>query len=92
MFEFLFKYPPEFFTQGTLILALPEWQLALLPVAILVLTFVVLGYFNLRGNTAVRHRLVIALLRSLAISLVLFSLSRPLLEVTSKLPQPSLAG
>ena len=88
MFEFLFKYPVELFDQGLLILALPWWQLALMPLVILVLAFIVLGYFNLRGGTGIRHRVVIALLRSLAISLVLFSLSRPLLEVTSQLEQP----
>ncbi|MDH3633594.1 MAG: VWA domain-containing protein [Gammaproteobacteria bacterium] len=92
MFEFLFKYPVKFFDQGSLILALPGWQLALMPVGILVLAFIVLGYFNLRGSTGIRHRVVIALLRSLAISLVLFSLSRPLLEVTSQLEQPGLIG
>ena len=92
MFEFLFKYPVEFFDQGLLILALPGWQLALMPIGILVLAFIVLGYFNLRGSTGIRHRVVIALLRSLAISLVLFSLSRPLLEVTSQLEQPGVVG
>lgn len=92
MFEYLFKYPVEYFNQGTLVLALPGWQFALLPLGILVLAFVVLGYFNLRGRTRIRHRIVITLFRSLAISLVLFSLSRPLLEVTSQLPQPSLVG
>lgn len=92
MFEFLFKYPAEYFTQGSLVLALPRWQLALIPLGILALAFIVLGYFNLRGNTGLRHRIVIALLRSLAISLVLFSLSRPLLEVTSQLQQPGLVG
>ena len=56
MFEFLFKYPVEFFDQGLLILALPWWQLALMPVGILVLAFIVLGYFNLRGSTGIRHR------------------------------------
>jgi len=92
MFEFLFTYPAELFTQGSLILALPWWQFALLPLGILVLAFVVLGYFTVRGSTRVRDRIVIALLRSLAISLVLFSLSRPLLEVTTKLPQPNVVG
>ena len=92
MFEFLFTYPAELFTQGSLILALPWWQFALLPLGILPFAFVVLGYFSVRGSTRVRDRIVIALLRSLAISLVLFSLSRPLLEVTSKMPQPNVVG
>ncbi|HUV21551.1 MAG TPA: vWA domain-containing protein [Gammaproteobacteria bacterium] len=92
MFEFLFTHPAEFFAQGTLILALPWWQFALLPLVILAPAFFVLGYFSLRGSTRLRDRMVIALLRSLAISLVLFSLSRPLLEVTAKTPQPNVVG
>ena len=82
MFEFLFKYPLEFFQRGSLIMALPWWQFALLPLGVLLLAFIALGYFRLRGRTEIKHRAVIALLRSLAISLIIFSLLRPLLEVS----------
>ncbi len=92
MFEFLFKYPVELFIEGSLILALPWWQLALLPLGVLALAYIALGYFNLRGHTRVRDRVVIALLRSLSLALVIFSLSRPLLEVTSPIPQPNVVG
>jgi len=92
MFEFLFKYPAKLFAQGSYVLTLPGWQLALIPLGILAITFVLLGYFSLRGRTKIHDRLVIALLRSLAISLVLFSLSRPLLEVTTQIPQPNVVG
>lgn len=92
MFEFLFAYPAELFDQGVLILALPWWQLALLPLGILALGFFALGYFAVRGGMRLRDRVVIALLRSLAISLILFSLSRPLLEVTTQTAQPGLVA
>ena len=92
MFEFLFKYPAEFFAQGSYVLALPWWQLVLLPIAISALAFFALGYFNVRGRTQFSDRMVIALLRGLAISLVLFSLSQPLLEITSQIPQPNVVG
>jgi uncharacterized membrane protein len=92
MFEFLFKYPVEFFAQGSYVLALPWWQLALLPIAISALAFFALGYFNVRGRTKFRDRLVIALLRGLAISLVVLSLSQPLLEVTSQVAQSRVIG
>ena len=92
MFELLFKYPLEFFERGSLILALPWWQLALLPLAILVPGFIALGYFRVGGRLEIKHRAFIALLRSLAISLIVFSLSRPLLETSSQIPQPNLVG
>ena len=92
MFEFLFKYPAELFAQGSYVLAMPGWQLALMPLGILAIAFVLLGYFSLRGRTRNRDRLAVTLLRSLAISLVLFSLSRPLLEVTAQIPQPNVVG
>jgi uncharacterized membrane protein len=92
MFEFLFKYPSDYFDRGSLILALPWWQFALLPLAILVLGFIALGYFRVGGRLEIRHRGFIALLRSLAISLIIFSLSRPLLEVSAHVPQPNLVG
>ncbi|MDH3218636.1 MAG: hypothetical protein OEO19_03800 [Gammaproteobacteria bacterium] len=92
MFEILFKYPAEFFAQGRLILALPWWQLALLPLAVLVVSFVLLGYFRLRGDTRPVDRIAIAILRSCAISLVMFALLRPMLEVSSRAPQPNVVG
>ena len=92
MFEFLFKFPANFFSDGRLILALPAWQLALVPLAVLALTLLLLGYARIGRRVRGRHLLVTALLRSLAISLVLLSLSRPLLEVTARVPQPGVVG
>ncbi len=92
MFEFLFKYPAEYFAEGKLITALPWWQLALLPLAIAIFAFVVLGYFRLQGRTRSRDRITISLLRGLALGLIFFSLSRPLLEVTAQLQQPGVVG
>jgi len=92
MFEFLFKFPAEFFTSGSLILALPAWQLALVPVGVMILALVLLGYTRLGRQVRGRDLAAIALLRSLAISLLLFSLSRPLLEVTAIMPQPAVVG
>lgn len=92
MFEFLFKYPADFFSNGRLILALPAWQLALAPLAVLALALLLLGYARIGRQIRGRQLLVTAVLRSLAISLVLFSLSRPLLEVTARVPQPGVVG
>lgn len=92
MFEVLFKYPASYFDQGQLILAAPWWLFALLPLAVFALVFIALGYFHLRHRAALRDRLAVTLMRSLALSLLLFSLSRPLLEVDTLMPQPNLVG
>jgi len=92
MFEFLFKYPAEQFAAGSLVSMLSWWQWALLPPALAALAFVALGYFRLRGRTQTRDRAVIALLRGSALALIVFSLSRPLLEVTARTPQPGMIG
>ena len=92
MFEFLFKYPIEYFSEGRFISLLPGWQLVLLPLLIATLGFFALGYFRQGGQTHSADRMAIALLRGLAISVIVFSLSRPLLEVTAKIPQPGVIG
>ena len=92
MFEFLFKYPAEYFAEGRLVIALPWWQLALLPLALAALGFVVLGYFRLRGRTRAGDRIAVALLRGLALGVIVFSLTRPVLEVTAPLQQSGVIG
>ena len=92
MIEFLFSYPAELFARGELILVLPWWQFALLPFGIAAFAYIVLGYFGLRAPTRTSDRVILALLRSLALALVLFSLSRPLLEVDSPVAPPNLIG
>src|SRR5210317_691461 len=92
MIEFLFSHPAELFSRGELVLVLPWWQFALLPLVIAAFAFIVLGYFGLRGRTRTPDRVILSLLRGLALALVLFSLSRPLLEVSSPVAQPNLVG
>lgn len=92
MIEFLFSHPAELFAKGKLVLVLPWWQFALVPLGIAAFAFIVLGYFGLRGRTGTPDRVILALLRGLALALVLFSLSRPLLEVNSPVAQPNLVG
>ena len=92
MFEFLFKYPAEYFTEGSFVSVLSWWQLVLLPFGIATLAFVALGYFKLRGRTRSGERIAIALLRGTALTVIIFSLSRPVLEVTAQMPQPGVVG
>ncbi|MGB5706048.1 MAG: hypothetical protein WBM41_04400, partial [Arenicellales bacterium] len=92
MFEFLFKYPAEYFAEGRLILAMPWWQLALLPLAIAALAFVALGYFKLRGQANPGDRIAVALLRGLALGVIVFSLTRPVLEINERRQQTGVVG
>ena len=92
MFEALFKYPADYFSEGTLILALPAWQMALALPLVFVLVLTLLGYYGLRRGLQPRDLASISILRSLAIAVVLFSLSRPLLEVASTVSQPGVVG
>jgi uncharacterized membrane protein len=92
MFEFLFKYPAEYFNEGRLVSVLSWWQLALLPLVVATLAFVVLGYFKLKGRSRNGDRIAIALLRGMSLAVIIFSLSRPLLEVTAHMPQPGVVG
>ena len=87
MFEFLFKFQSELFERGTLLLAWSWWQFILMLSAIFVLAFVVLG-----GQTGLVHRGIIAILRSLAIFVLAFSLLQPLLEVSTQIPQRNVVG
>lgn len=92
MFEALFKFPLKYFSEGSLVLALPGWQMALALPLIFALVVLLLGYYRLRRGLNRRDLAVISLLRSLAIAVVLFSLSRPLLEVASTVAQPGVVG
>ena len=92
MFEFLFKYPLEWFSRGILILPLPWWQLLIAFAGTLALTYVALGYLHLRNRLPLQDRLVLTLLRGVALSLLILSLSRPLLEVTSPVAQPNVVA
>jgi len=92
MFEALFKFPAEYFSEGSLILALPWWQMALALPLIFVAVLLLLGYLRIRGGLGARDLLAVSLLRSLAIAVALFCLSRPLLEVSATVPQPGVVG
>ena len=92
MFEFLFKYPAADFAAGKVVSLFAAWQLALLPLVLALVAFVLLGAFRLRGRARQRDRIVISLLRGGALAVALFSLSQPLLEVSTAAPQPGIVG
>jgi uncharacterized membrane protein len=92
VFEFLFKYPAADFAAGEVVSLLSAWQLALLPLVLAAGAYLLLGTFRLRGRVRTRDRVAVSLLRGGALAIALFSLSQPLLEVSSATPQPSLVA
>ncbi len=92
MFETLFKYPAHEFAAGKLVLALPAWQFALLPLGLALVAFVLLGYVGQRGRSRLRDRIAIAALRGSVLALAVFSLTQPALEVRSPQTQPGIVG
>ena len=92
MFETLFKFPPQAFADGDLLLALPAWQMLLALPLIIAAVAVLLGYLRIRGRLRAADVAAISVLRGLAIAVILFALSRPQLEVVSTIPQPGVIG
>ena len=92
MFEFLFKYPAADFAAGEVVSLLSAWQLALLPLVLAAGAYLLLGTYRLGGRVRRRDRVAVSLLRGCALAIALFSLSQPLLEISSATPQPGLVA
>jgi hypothetical protein len=92
IFEFLFKYRPVVFEQGSFSLDAP------MPVALLVLGAAALiaaalfTYGRVRGRASRRDRIVLGTLRAVALALVAFALLRPTLAVNEAVPQRNVLG
>lgn len=92
LFEFLFKYRPLVFGRGDFMFSAP-WPIyvaAVVGVAVLVPT--VLLYGRARGKSTPADRMVLAGLRTLALALILFSLFRPVLVLSTVVPQKNFLG
>jgi uncharacterized membrane protein len=83
---FLFKYPSRVWERGELVWspALPGWLLVVLAVGGVALA--IGAQLRLRGVRR-RDRISLAALRTLAVALVLTALARPMLVVTTAVPQ-----
>ena len=92
VFEFLFKYRPVVFENGTLTLAAswPSYLLALLVVMVAVPT--VLRYRTVRGKTARGDRVVLTALRAALLAVILFCLCQPALVLSTVVPLKSFVG
>lgn len=92
LFELLFKYRPLVFRQGDFVLASP-WSLLLISVVIVVGTAVtLLTYARARGKSTPVDRNILSALRLMALATVVFCLFRPVLVLSSIVPQQNFLG
>jgi len=92
LFELLFKYRPLVFRQGDFVLASP-WSLLLISVVIVVGTAVTLStYARARGKSTPVDRNILSALRLMALATVVFCLFRPVLVLSSIVPQQNFLG
>ena len=92
LFEFLFKYRPLVFERGTLALV-GSWQIYLAVVAgIAVAVPTLLLYGRAKGKSRPTDRVVLSALRTVALALIVFSLFRPVLVLSTVVPQRNFLG
>lgn len=87
IFQFLFKYRPLVFTEGRLTFQSPIAVALLIPVVLLVVALAILTYRTVGGKATERDRIVLATLRACALAIIAFALLRPVLLVSSIVPQ-----
>jgi uncharacterized membrane protein len=87
VFEFLFKYRPVVFERGELALGLPAWAFLLAVLVIVVAVPSLLRYRAVRGAATRRDRIALSVMRSAILIAALFALARPVLLVSTVVPQ-----
>lgn len=89
LFTSLFKYRPEAFARGDVVFAAPGGlRLAAILVAVAA-GATVLTYASVRARTAPRERAVLAILRLGVVAVLLLALMRPVLVLSTTVPQRS---
>ncbi|HEX7120098.1 MAG TPA: hypothetical protein VF212_14990 [Longimicrobiales bacterium] len=91
MFEFLFKYRPVLFERGDFSLAAP-WPVAAAALVVLMLAAPMLLSYARAGAAGRLERAALAALRLAALAVVLFCLLRPMLVVSTTVPQRNFVG
>jgi uncharacterized membrane protein len=92
LFELLFKYRPTLFERGRLVLGVPWPVLAGLVALAVLITPTLLRYTRARGRTDRRDRLLLTGLRTGLLAVLVLSLCRPALVLSSVVPQQSFVG
>lgn len=92
LFGFLFNYRPIVFERGALALGVPWVVFVGLLAAVALAIPTLLRYSDARGKTTRRDRVILMGLRAGVLSLLVFSLCRPALVVSTVVPQQSFVG
>ncbi len=92
LFEFLFKYRPVVFERGEFALGAPwpVWVVLLAPALIATLT--VVSYTRARGKLSAWQRSLLVGMRFALLAVLLLCLSRPLLVLSTVVPQENFLG
>jgi uncharacterized membrane protein len=87
VFEFLFKYRRVLFAEGELGFATPWPVVLLVSAGLVVAALAVITYARAGGRTTAADRVVLAALRVSALAVIVLLLLRPVLVLTSVVPQ-----
>lgn len=92
LFQFLFKYRPWVFEKGEFALS-ASWSVFFVGLAVVIVAVpTVLRYRAARGKTKPRDRWILTALRVSILAVVLFCLFRPVLVLSTVVPQQSFVG
>lgn len=92
VFEFLFKYRPVVFERGAFGFAWPAPAALLVPIGLAAIGFGVWLYLRSRLALSTRDRWILGALRGAAVALLVFCVARPILVVSTALPQRNVVG
>jgi uncharacterized membrane protein len=92
VFSFLFKYRPLVFERGDFAFTTPWPGFIIAAAAAAVAVPTVFLYGRVKGKTQRRDRAVLSVLRTCVLALLLFSLFRPVLVLSTVVPQRNVVG
>jgi uncharacterized membrane protein len=92
LFRLLFNYRPVVFQQGEFRLVPSAGSYVAAALVVVAIGATVLTYRSATSKSAVRHRVVLAAMRTAILLLVLFCLFRPVLVVKAAVPQQNFLG
>ncbi|HVE33702.1 MAG TPA: hypothetical protein VNC18_09095 [Gemmatimonadaceae bacterium] len=92
LFQFLFKYRPTEFANGSFAVGAPFSVIVLLLAAAAIGIPAVLSYAGVRGKSTRRDRVVLGTLRVAALAVLMVCLFRPMLLLSAAVPQRNYVG
>jgi len=92
LFQFLFKYRPTEFANGSFAVGAPFSVIVLLLAAAAIGIPAVMSYAGVRGKSTRRDRFVLGTLRVAALAVLMVCLFRPMLLLSAAVPQRNYVG